>query len=190
MKKIRRVVVLLAVIAMMCPSMAQAKTFRKWRDVLLSRGTVNVYVETVANDTGDAKVSEEKETDIVKKMFQGRITPKFKVVSSKADADIVFQGDVKEYVWMEKAPITAIYGAGALVVDLATRGNKNYARKLIKYRICTPEKDKEILKGVTLVTLKQAGMPEEESYAMMRLRGGKMLSKDIFRKGKRKTLRP
>ena len=189
MKKISFVVVLV-VIGMLCPGVLQAETYKKWKDVRDSWKTVKVYVEKIANATSNPKISEERSTDVVKKMFKGRITPKFEVVGSKGEADIVFEGAVKEYIWMEKAPITDVYGAGALAVDLATRGGKNYARKIIEYSICDAGTDKELIEGETLVTLKRPGMPEEQSYEMMYARAGKMLAKDIFRKGKRNSLRP
>jgi hypothetical protein len=180
------------VIALMTVS-AQAKTYEKWEDVLRAHVPVNVYVEKVANMSGNDKISEEKSTGVVKEMFSDRITPKFNVVDSRDKADIVFKGAVTEYVWMKKAPITDIYGAGALAMDLATRGKKNYSRKTIKYSIYASEDNKELLEGTALVTLKQAGMPEDESYEMMYERGGNMLAKNIFRKGSRggrNSLRP
>jgi hypothetical protein len=182
--------VFVAVMVILMSSSVMAEEYKKWEDVTSSRKPVRIYVEKVTNATENPKVSEERVTDIVKKVFENRISTKFEVVSSKDEAEILFEGEITEYIWMEKAPVTNIHSAGSLVMDLATRGSKNYARKFINYRISDAGTGNELLEGETMVTLKQAGMPEEKSYEMMYERGGKMLSRDIFRKGKRSSLRP
>ncbi len=182
---------LIAVCALLAFScLSEAREYKKWEDVLSSRDIVKVHVERMVNATGNPKISEERSTDVVKSVFASRISPKFEVVELKENADIVFKGEVKEYVWMEKAPVTDIYGAGALAMDLATRSGKNYARKIIDYQICDAASGQVLLDKETLVTLKRKGMPEEKSYDMMYERGKKMLNRDIFRKGKRSNLRP
>jgi hypothetical protein len=190
MKKIRILALSLVVMGMVVPSIGGAADYSKWEDVLSSNDIVKVYVERMKNNTGNPEISEERSTEVVKNMFEKRISTKFNVVNSEKDADIIFRGEVEEYVWMEKAPVTDIYGAGALAMDLATRGGKNYARKIIKYTISSPSSEKVLRDGVTLVTIKRPGMPEEKSYDMMYERGGKMLARDVFRKGKRDSLRP
>ncbi|MFA6636538.1 MAG: hypothetical protein WCV56_05505 [Candidatus Omnitrophota bacterium] len=179
-----------AVAVLLVSSSVMAGEYKKWEDVTSSRKPVKIYVEKVTNATDNPKISEERSTEVVKKMFENRISTKFDVVESKDAADIVFKAEISEYVWMEKAPITNIHSAGAIVMDLATRGSKNYARKFINYQISDAGTDNELLEGETMVTLKQAGMPEEKSYEMMYERGGKMLARDIFRKRKRSSLRP
>lgn len=169
---------------------AKAEDYDTWEDVVSSNKAVNIYVKKVVNSSENKKVSEERSTETVKKVFSTRISPKFNIVSSEKEADIIFDGEVTDYVWMEKAPITDIYGAGALAVDIATRGGKNYARKIIQYRIYDVKSGKQLLEGETLVTLKRKGMPEEKSYEMMYSRGQKMLSKDLFKKDKKRTLMP
>lgn len=190
MKKLKLLATAMMIIATALACESQAKEYKKWEDVLSSSGAINVYVEKMVNSTSNEKISEDRSTDVVKKVFSGRINPKFNVVDSKEKADIYFQGEVAEYVWMEKAPITDIYGAGALAMDLATRSGKNYARKIIKYKIYSVPTGQLLLEKETLVTLKKKGMPEEKSYDMMYERGGKMLTRDIFRKGEKDTLRP
>lgn len=161
---------------------AAARGYHTWQDVMDSRETVKIYVMDLANVSEDPDVSVVKATGAVKEMFGNRISPRFDVVGSPEKADIIFKGEVGEYIWMEKAPVTSVHSAGALLIDLATRDGKNYARKVIRYRIFDPHTDRTLLEETTQATIKRAGVPLEKSYELMYERAARMLAMDIFRR--------
>ena len=170
------------------PVLAFGASYGTWEDVLSSREPVKIYIEEVVNNSDDVNIDPSRSTEVVKKVFKSRRQPRFDIVGSKEKADIIFEGKISDYVWMEEAPVTNVWSAGALVMDLATRRSKNYARKLISYKIYSAD-GTTLFEKVTQATLKQSGMPEEKSYDMMAARAQRMLGMDLFGRFRRDTRR-
>ncbi|MBD3379201.1 MAG: hypothetical protein GF408_01920 [Candidatus Omnitrophica bacterium] len=162
---------------------AEAKEAHSWKQVVKSDGPWNIYVEELSNDSADQEVSAGKVTGIIKEFFAGRRQPAFNVVEDKSQADLVFEGKIIEYIYMKKAPITNVYGAGALAVDVATSGMKKYARMRIEYVIRNAGPGgKVLLDAVTQVTRKPFKMTREESYGRIYARTPRILAIDIFKR--------
>jgi len=173
----------------LCMALAGVSSFadeiREWGDVVESTSPVNIYIEDIPNKTGDDVIDAGKVTGVVKEMFAERKNPEFNVVDSKDEADVVFKGKISDYVWSEKAPLTNIYSPGAIVLDEVTRGGKNWARMELDYKIYAAKNGKLLLDYETQVTLKQPGMPKDESYGMIYDRLPKVLAMDVFKRYKR-----
>ncbi|MGB3241850.1 MAG: hypothetical protein WBB66_03270 [Candidatus Omnitrophota bacterium] len=185
MRKVRGIMVMAVVLSMIFPPQAFSQRANKWEKVLSSRKPVNIYVENIANKSKDHHVSADKVTDIVKNIFAKRRQPRFNVVDKKSAADIVFKGKIIEFIWMKKAPITDIYGAGALATDIATSHLRKYARMRVEYEISDAKTGKVLIDQVTQVTLKKFKLPKDESYGMIYKRAPKILTMDIFKRYKR-----
>lgn len=184
---IKKIVALTTALVMLVPSQAFSATMKKWDRIMGGYGSRNIFVENIVNETDDSAVEPAKITEKIKKVFAERGTPSFNVVKDRSQADMVFRGTVTEYVWMEKAPITEVYGAGALAIDLATKDSKNYARIKIDYKIFDAKTDETVLERTTQVTIKQADVPKDKSYGMINERLPKILSLDIFKRYKNRT---
>jgi len=186
--KIFKNLVLVFIIATMffqVQAFSQNVNIKGWEEVLDSNKPVNIYVGTIANDSKNTTVSADTVTKIVKDMFANRRSTRFNVVDDKSKADVVFSGEIIEYIWMEKAPITNIYSPGALALDVATKNMKNYARMQLKYEITDAKTDEVLLDEVTQVTIKKSKVPEDKSYEMIYKRTPKILSMDVFKRFKR-----
>ncbi len=182
MKKAKNIMAAVLILSMAFPLQAFSQKIRKWEDVLASRKPVNIYVEDIKNKSKDSVVSSAKVTQIVKNLFAKRRSPRFNVVAKKSEADIVFKGKISEYTWLKKAPITDIYSPGALLVDEATRGYKNWARMELQYKIKKIGLGKILLEHETQITLKQPRMPRNKSYGMIYKRAPRILALDIFKR--------
>ena len=188
MTRIMRVIAVVIVLSMIFPATGFSRSFKKWTEVLASTEPVNIYVEKIVNETNDKKVNADTVTKIAKDIFAQRRSPDFDVVDDKSQADIVFSGAVIEYVWMKEAPITDVYGAAPLILDLATRSKKNYARMQVEYKIDDAASGDLLLDGVTQVTLKKSGIPEDESYDMIYERLSKVHSMNIFKRHRKDAI--
>lgn len=184
---IKKAVSLTIVLAMIFTLSAFAETMKRWDKVVNDDGPRNIFIENVVNESGDSMVDPSMITAKIAGVFSGRGNPNFNVVKDRGEADMVFKGVITEYAWMEKAPITEIYGAGALAMDMATRDSKNYARMEVEYKIFDAKTHETIMAYVTQVTIKQPGVPQNESYAMIYERFPKIFSLDIFKRYKKRT---
>jgi hypothetical protein len=182
MKKAKNIMAAILILSMAFPLQAFSQRIRKWEDVLASRKPVNVYVENIENKSKDPNVSSAEVTQVVKKVFAKRRSPRFNVVEKKSEADIVFKGKISEYTWLEKAPITDIYSPGTLLIDEVTRGRKNWARMELQYKIKTAGAGKILLEKETQITIKQPNVPRDKSYGMICKRALKILALDIFKR--------
>ncbi len=111
MRSVKYILVALVILSTIFPVEGFSETFRDWQQVLKAPSTVNIYVENedIVNDSADTTVNADTVTGIVKGVFADRTSPKFNVVGSKSQADIVFSGKIVEYLWKKKAPVTGIY---------------------------------------------------------------------------------
>lgn len=183
--RVKRIAAVLTAVLMLFPAQGFTRAISGWDGVMDGMKVLNIYIEKVSNESGDKAVDVDKVTGIVREVFSTRGTPCFTIVDDITKADIVFKGSVSEFLWMEKAPITNVYGAGALAMDVATHDNKNYARMQLSYRIYEPSSGDTLLDQVTQVTLKQPGIPKDESYKMIYERTPKILVLDIFKRYKK-----
>ncbi len=181
----RRIVAAAAVLAMMFSAQAFPKALSGWDGVMSGRKVPKIYIEKITNETGDNNVDAAGITDIVKDLFATRGTPPFNVVKDKSGADLIFEGAIVESLWMEKAPITDVYGVGALAVDIATKDGKNYARMQISYTVTDARSGETLLDQVTQVTIKQPDVPKDKSYGMVFRKVKKILVLDIFKRYKK-----
>jgi hypothetical protein len=177
--------VMAVVLSMIFPSQAFSQREHKWKRILSSRKPVNIYVANITNESKDQQVDADRVTDIVKNIFAKRRQPRFNIVDKKSAADIVFKGEIIEFIWMKKAPITNVYGAGALAMDIATRDLKKYARMRVEYEISDAKTGEVLADQVTQVTLKKFKLPKDECYEMIYKRSRKILTMDIFKRYKR-----
>ncbi len=182
MKSAKCILAAVVLLSIIFPVQGFSETFRRWEQVLSSSDTINIYVENVVNDSGDTTVNANTITGIVKSVFAEETSPKFNVVGSKSQADIVFSGKIVEYLWKKKAPITAIYSPVALAIDMATRGKKNYAIMQIQYKITAAATGRTLLNQITKVTRKERNMPKEKTYEMMYNRAPMILDLDLFKR--------
>ncbi len=190
MKIVAKVLVVFMVLSMVFvpQSEAKRKVARSWSRVLKSNKTWNIYVDEMTNTSKNKDVSVEKVTELAKALFAARRQPKFNVVDDMADADLVFDGNIIEYIYMKKAPITDITGAGGLAVDVATRGMKKYARMRVEYQIKNAGPNgKVLLDDVTQVTLKPFKMTEQESYGRIYERAPRIFAIDLFKRYKEQS---
>ncbi len=187
MKFLKLTVSLFIALSFVLPDLnAFAGTIKCWHDVVKSRDTINIFVEDIANGSEDKIVDPQKVTLIVKDLFAKRTHPKFILVNSKDEADIVFSGVISEYIWLEEAPLTNVFSAGGIVMDEVTRRDKNWARIELDYRIIAVKTGRELVDYETQVTLKQKNIPKDKSYDMIYERLPKVLARDVFRRNKGK----
>ena len=181
----RKIVAFAAVLVMMMSTQAFSIPLRGWEKVMSGEKVYKIYIENIANETGDSKVDAAGITDIVRDMFATRGTPTFKVVKNECEADLVFRGEIFEYLWMEKAPITDVYGVGALAVDVATKDGKNYARMQVRYTVTDEKSGDVVIDQVTQFTIKQPDVPKDKSYGMILGKIRKILALDVFKRYKK-----
>jgi len=182
MRIMKTCIALLMMTSLIMPVSAFAAPTDEWDDMLDSNKTINIYVEDIANDSGDANVSAGEVTQVVKDLFANRISPKFNVVGDKSSADVVFSGKITEYEWKKKAPLTYFFGAGAIVYDVATSSRKNFAMMRIRYKITDAKTKKTLVSQQTQVSIKRSKVPQEKSYDMIYAKAPKILTLDIFKR--------
>jgi hypothetical protein len=183
----KKIAVLTMALVMLVSAQAFSMAMKGWDRVINDDGPRNIFIENVVNESGDNMVDPAKITEKIKGVFAGRGTPSFNVVNDRSRAEMVFKGTVTEYIWMEKAPITEIYGAGALVMDVATKDSKNFVRMQIDYKVFDAKTDETMMTYVTQVTIKQPDVPKNESYGMIYDKLPKIFSLDIFKRYKKRT---
>lgn len=181
----KKIVALAAAFVMIASAQAFSVPLRGWDKVMSGQKVYKIYIENIVNKTGDKNVDAADITGIVKDMFATRGTPTFKVVKEEKEADLVFRGEIFEYLWMEKAPITDVYGVGALAVDVATKDGKNYARMQMRYTVTNEKTGDVIIDQVTQFTIKQPDVPKDKSYGMIFDKVRKILALDVFKRYKK-----
>ena len=164
------------------PLRAEAPVVQSWEQLIKSDGTWNIYIEPVVNASKNEKVSTERVADIFRKIFSRRIQPDFEVVENKSEADLIFSARITEYIWMDKAPVTDVYGPGAIVLDFFTKDLKEYARMILEYKLEQVADGRVLLDNVSQITEKKWKMPEEESYELIYKDSSRILKIDMFKR--------
>jgi monomeric isocitrate dehydrogenase len=117
---------------------------------------------------------------MIEDAFAARTRYKFTVVQTPQEANIIFRGDIVEYIWMKEDPIDEVYGIGAAAMDAAFI--ENYARIQIQSEIIDVKKNSVLWSDKVKATMTKKDMPIEESYALIYPKIIKSEVIEIFRK--------
>lgn len=102
-----------------------------------------------------------------------RFSNKIKIVSTESEADIVIQGNIKEYYYTEKDPIDNLVGSAAIVLDVIKQDS--YGRMQAEIIVYNSKTKKTLLDQLVVATVTRSSMTAKESYEVV----GRRLAKQV-----------
>ena len=141
------------------------------------KGTVHVYIEDIANSTGNDRIDVADLRKQFENIFKADTDYKFIIVNNPEDADAIMNVDIVKYYWTESDPldVPSIYG---LVADAAIK--EPYVRMDAVIRLRTPRSNMANWKERVIATITGQGLTEETSYEVANKRMAKMFIKELF----------
>jgi len=149
------------------------------KDYLSNHHDVKVCVE-LKNSSGDGNIDVSMLKKIVEEAFRDRKSYSFTIVNTAGEADIVFKGDITEYVWLENDPVDNIWSIGSAAIDAATKDN--YARMQVASELVTTNNNRVLWSDKVQADVTVHVMPRESSYELIYKRFAKSVMIKIFRK--------
>jgi len=183
MKRFMAVAVLVSVLFFASNTTVFAST--ELQEYLKEHSSMKVCVELI-NSSGDAKVDVPLLKKMIEEAFATRKAYSFTVVQTALEADIVFKGDIKEYIWMKDDPVDEVYGIGAAAMDAAII--ENYARIQIQSEIIDVKKNSVLWTDKVKATMTKKDMPIGESYTLIYPKLIKSEMIEIFRKARQSVM--
>ena len=183
MRRFMAVVVLVSVLFFASNTAVFAST--ELQEYLKKHNSMKVCVELM-NSSADDKVDVALLKNMIEEAFATRKAYNFTVVQTAQDADIVFRGDIKEYIWTKDDPVDEVYGIGAAAMDAAII--ENYARIQIQSEIIDVKKGSVLWSDKVKATMTKKDMPIGESYALIYPKLIKSEMIEIFRKPKQSVM--
>ena len=156
-----------------------------FQSFLKDNPTVKVYVE-LTNSSGDDKVDINSLKKHIEEGFAARKSHNFTIADTAIEADIIFKGDVVEYVWMAEDPVDQVWGVGAAAMDALII--ENYARIQVNTKLISAKHNHLLWSDKVKATMTQKVMPKETSYEIVYPRFVKSVMIEIFRKHETGTL--
>lgn len=153
-------------------------------DFFNSKDVIKAYVSDIVNSSGDSKIDVKELKKSIEKALASRLSHTFKIVSKKAEADIIISAEIIEYLWTENDPVDTMIGFPAMVYDAAKK--KNYARMKAIFIIVDAEDGTQIWRERLKSTITSSAMTEEESYDLSNERIAKVFIRRLFKRPKLK----
>jgi len=179
MKRFMTVAVLVSVLFFAANTAVFASS--QLQEYLKAHSSMKVCVELINSSTDD-KVDVVLIKKMIEEAFATRKAYNFTVVQTAKEADILFKGDIKEYIWMKDDPVDEVYGIGSAAMDAAII--ENYARIQIQSEIIDLKKNSVLWSDKVKATMTKKDMPIGESYALVYPKLIKSEMIEIFRKSK------
>ncbi|MBL7073053.1 MAG: hypothetical protein ISS33_04665 [Candidatus Omnitrophica bacterium] len=141
---------------------------------------VKVFVHDAQDKSNAQKVDLRELRQEIEDALILRKSINFEVVSNKAEADIVIDCKVKEFVWMEEDPLDNVHGVVDFVADAVMIAN--YARLQAIFTVKDASSGKVLWKRTIKATLTEKDMDEAKSMPMANERAIKVFIRKCFAK--------
>ncbi len=146
--------------------------------------TVKIYIAEVKDSTKehetDPKVIKEKIEEALKK----RKSIHFEITQDPAQAEILVNTEVNEFMWTDHDPVDMFMGAAATAYDIATI--EDYARLQADMSVMDAKTQKRLWKERVMATITKKPMPRKESIPLVTEVLAKVFVRDCFSKGRAK----
>lgn len=182
-KKFVAAVILVSAIFFVTNTVAWASA--ELQSFLKDNHTMKICVE-LKNSSGDDKVDMVLLKKMMEDAFVARKSYNFTVVQTAQEANIVFRGDIKEYIWTKDDPVDEVYGIGSAAMDAAFI--ENYARIQIQSELINAKNNSVLWSDKVKATMTKKDMPIEASYALVYPKLIKSEMIEIFRKPKQSVM--
>lgn len=146
---------------------------------LKANPTVRVFVE-LKNSSVDDKVNLPVMKKLIEEAFLARKAHRYVIADAPSGADLIFRGDVVEYVWMENDPVDQVWGVSSAAMDAAM--SENYARMQVRTSLVEAKHNRELWGEKVQATMTKASMPKEASYELVYPRYVKAVLIELFKK--------
>ncbi len=124
----------------------------------------------------DVQYSKEDFIKFLTEELTRHFSNEIKVVSAESEADIVIQGNIKEYYYSEKDPIDNLVGSAAIVLDVIKQDS--YGRMQVEIIVYNSKTKKTLWDHLVVATVTRSSMTAKESYALV----GRRLAKQVVTK--------
>ncbi len=143
--------------------------------------TVKVFVADIKDSTTEHEVDAVALKKEIERALAERRSIRFQVVDAAADAEIVIDTNITEFVWSDHDPIDMVIGLGAAAADAAMV--EDYARLQADVTV-TNAKSKQLWKDRVLATITKKPMSNVESIPLVSENFAKSFIKFCFTKSK------
>ena len=169
-------------VSLFYPGEVFAGRIRTIHDLFEKKEVIKAYVEPVVNSSGDDGVDVNAIRDEVEDALAARISQKFEIVNKKAQADILIDMNVVEYVWTEHDPVDMVAGVASAAYDALK--DERYARMQVTARIVYVKTDRQLWQDRFKATRTSPAMTKEESYGFIYKKIAKIFIVRLFKKPK------
>jgi hypothetical protein len=149
-------------------------------DDLSEKKCVKVYVEEIADLSGNASADTAALRKLLEDELAARMTITFEPVRERDQADISIGCDITEFLWREDDPIDNVAGTVGLLVDVVTKAH--YARMQAVFTVTDVKNGTPLWRGKMKATITDKNMGSAESVNMLNERIVKIFFRDCLSK--------
>lgn len=127
---------------------------------LVDNKVLKVYLGDFTSCTD--KITPEKLKSTLKDIMLARKSERFEIATNKEDSDIIINGDIVAYRYLDKDPIDHIAGGTTgLLVDAVV--DQNYVQVKVKFTVLKTKNGRKLWEKTIPVSVTETDMPEADS---------------------------
>jgi len=149
------------------------------KSFLKDRRQVRICID-LKNSSADKRVDTALLKKILEEGFLARRSYDFQIADTPDKADLILDGDVKEYLWQTVDPVDEVWGAVSTAMDAAIADN--YARMQVQMELIEAKNSRVIWSDKVQSTVTHHVMPQDASYDIVYKRFLKSLMTELFKK--------
>ncbi len=160
--KLRYFVVSLVIVGLIITSTAFGRSKIRNRNLyrLVAGKPLTVYLDSFKSDSD--KISPDLFQKTVKETMLNRLTEKFIITTTKAEAQIAVSADLLSYRYLEEDPPDQIVGGvSGFIVDCVVK--QNYADVKVKFTVRRVKDDRRLWHRTFKTSVTRGNMPEDEA---------------------------
>ncbi len=147
---------------------------------LFSDKTVKIYVAEVKDSTKDHETDPKFIKEKLEEALSKRQTIHFQITQDPAEAEILVNTEVYEFMWTDHDPVDMLFGIASAAYDIMTI--EDYARLQVNMSVMDAKTHKELWKQRLMATVTKKQMPRKESISLVTEKLVKVFIRDCFSK--------
>lgn len=145
--------------------------------------SVKVFISDIKDSTQDRGMDAQVLKSELQKALTERRSIRFEFVPLAADAQLVIDTNISEFMWSDNDPIDMLAGVGAVAADAALV--EDYARIQAEVTITDQRNSKTVWKDRILASVTKKPMTQAESIPLVAEKFAKTFIKNCFSKKSR-----
>lgn len=147
---------------------------------MYSDKTVKIYIADVKDTTKEHEMDPQLIKQKLEEALKNRKSIHFEITQNFADAELLVNTEVSEFMWTDHDPVDMLMGAAATAYDIATI--EDYARLQADLTVIDGKSKKELWRDLLIATVTKKPMPRKDSQPLVSEELARIFIKNCFSK--------